>query len=300
MTAPALSAAGVPALHAAGVPAHHAEGVPAFPAANVPAFHAASVPALQAEGLALRLGPNRAVDGVSLTLQAGQWVAIVGPNGAGKSTLLTLLAGLRKPDAGWVQLQGRDLATLPARERARALAWLSQQGEAEGDIAGHDVVRLGRLPRHGLFGAPDVADEAAVLAALAETEATPFATRRLNELSGGERQRVLLARALAVQAPVLLLDEPTTHLDAPHQRALLRGMAGRARAGAAVAAVLHDLTLALAADRVLVMDRGRIVADGAPADAALRAALVQVFDRAFSIEAVQLAGHARWAVLPHL
>ncbi|KPF46703.1 ABC transporter [beta proteobacterium AAP121] len=255
---------------------------------------------MQAEGLALQLGGRPAVDGVSLTLQAGQWVAVVGPNGAGKSTLLALLAGLRVPDAGRVWLQGRALATMPLRERARALAWLSQQGEAEGDIAAIDVVRLGRLPRHGLLGAPDAADEAAVQAALAETETAAYAQRRLNELSGGERQRVLLARALAVQAPVLLLDEPTTHLDAPHQRALLRSMAARAREGAAVVAVLHDLTLALAADRVLVMDRGRVVADGAPADPVLRAALVQVFDHAFSIEAVQHGGRERWAVLPHL
>jgi len=259
-----------------------------------------TAPPLQAHNLAVNLGAHRAVDGVSLTLHAGQWVAIVGPNGAGKSTLLAVLAGLRAPDAGQVLLQGRDLATMPARERARSLAWLSQRGEAEGDIAAHDVVRLGRLPRHGLFGAPDAADEAAVQQALAETEATAFAARRLNQLSGGERQRVLLARALAVQAPVLLLDEPTTHLDAPHQRALLRGLAARSRAGAAVAVVLHDLTLALAADRVLVMDRGRIVADGSPAAATLRAALVQVFDQSFSIEAVQVAGQARWAVLPRL
>ncbi len=256
--------------------------------------------ALQAEHLALHLGALRAVDGVSLELHPGQWAAIVGPNGAGKSTLLSLLAGLRAPDAGRVLLQGRDLAALPARERARSLAWLSQQGEAEGEIAARDVVRLGRLPRHGLFGAPDAADEAAVTLALAETEATAYAARRLSALSGGERQRVLLARALAVQAPVLLLDEPTTHLDAPHQRALLRGLAARARSGAAVAAVLHDLTAALAADRVLVMDRGRIVADGAPADAALQAALMAVFDHSFSIEAVHVAGQARWAVLPHL
>ncbi len=266
----------------------------------VPAPTAAAPAALRAQALSVRLGSIQAVAAVSLELHAGQWAAIVGPNGAGKSTLLTLLAGLRAPDAGHVWLQGQALSRLSARERARGLAWLSQQGEAEGDIAARDVVRLGRLPRHGLFGAPDANDEAAVDRALAETESTPFAQRRLNELSGGERQRVLLARALAVDAPVLLLDEPTTHLDAPHQRALLRGLVARARAGAAVVAVLHDLTLALAADRVLVMDSGRLVADGAPASADLRAALVAVFDHAFSIEAVPTAAGLRWVAVPAL
>ena len=255
---------------------------------------------LQAHALALNLGGRRVIDGVSLALHAGQWVALVGPNGAGKSTLLALLAGLRPPDEGRVQLQGRALADWPARQRAQRLAWLSQHGEAEGEIAARDVVRLGRLPRHGLFGAPDAADEAAVDQALAETECSAFSHRRLSELSGGERQRVLLARALAVQAEVLLLDEPTTHLDAPHQRALLRGLATRARAGAAVAAVLHDPTLALTADRVLVMAHGRLHADGAPADPALRAALVDVFDGAFSIEPVVVGGRPRWVAVPHV
>jgi iron complex transport system ATP-binding protein len=255
---------------------------------------------LQAQSLVVSLGGRRVVDGVSLTLRAGEWVAVVGPNGAGKSTLLQLLAGLRTADAGQVQLQGRDMAEWPARERAQQLAWLSQQGEAEGHIAVRDVVRLGRLPHQGLFGAPDAADEAAVDQAMAETECSAFGQRRLSELSGGERQRVLLARALAVQAPVLLLDEPTTHLDAPHQRSLLRGLALRAQAGVAVAAVMHDPTLALTADRVLVMDRGRLCADGRPADADLRAALVRVFDNAFSIEGLALDGRARWVAVPRL
>lgn len=255
---------------------------------------------LQAESLALRLGGQQAVDGVSVAFDAGSWTAIVGPNGAGKSTLLSLLAGLRQPDTGRVLLQGQLLAGWHARERARQLAWLSQQGEAEGDIAAHDVVRLGRLPRHGLLGAPDAADEAAVDQALKETECAGFAARRLNQLSGGERQRVLLARALAVQAPLLLLDEPTTHLDAPHQRALCRGLMARARAGTAVVSALHDLNLALAADRVLVLQQGRLCADAAPHDAALRDTLVQVFDGAFSIEAAGPAQQRRWVVLPQL
>lgn len=180
-------------------------------------------------------------------------------------------------------------------------ARLSQQGEADGDIAARDVVRLGRLPRHGLFGAPDAGDEAAVGAAMAETACTELAPRRLSELSGGERQRVLLARALAVGSPLLLLlDEPTTHLDAPHQRALLRSLAARARGGCAVLSVRHDVTLALAADRVLVMDQGRLVADGVPADAGLRAALVAVFGAAFSVECVTSPSGSRWLALPAL
>ncbi len=257
-------------------------------------------PPLLAQGVNLRLGATQAVADVSVQLQRGQWVALVGPNGAGKSTLLSLLAGLRRPDSGRVQLQGRDLREWPSRERAQTLAWLSQQGQADGDISARDVVRLARLPHHGLLGSPSAQDEAAVNAALQETEASDFAARRLSTLSGGERQRVLLARALAVQAPVLLLDEPTTHLDAPHQRALVRGLVARASTGTAVVAVLHDLNLALAADRVWVMHQGRLVTDGAPADPLLQASLVQVFEHAFSIESVPTASGPRWVAVPCL
>lgn len=256
---------------------------------------------LRAEGLTLHRAAGRAVDGVSLSLHGGQWAAIVGPNGGGKSTLLTLLAGLLDADAGRVWLHDRALADWPAAERARELAWLAQAGQTEGEIAVIDVVRLGRLPHHGLFGSPDANDEAAVQRALAETDMTALAARRVSELSGGERQRALLARALATEARVLLLDEPTTHLDAPHQRALLRGLVARARDGVAVATVLHDLTLALAADRVLVMAKGRLVADGAPADAALRQALIDVFDGAFTIVPVATGsdgGAPRWVAVP--
>jgi iron complex transport system ATP-binding protein len=252
---------------------------------------------LSTQALTLTLGGRRVIDGVTLTLHAGQWTAIVGPNGAGKSTLLSVLAGLRTPDAGNVQLLGRPLHDWTPRARAQRLAWLSQHGETDGEIAARDVVRLGRLPHHGLFGAVGEGDEQAVNAAMAETESTAFAHRRLRELSGGERQRVLLARALAVQAPVLLLDEPSTHLDPPHQRALLRTLVGCARSGVAVAAVMHDLTLALAADRIVVVAAGRVRADGPPGDAQVRRMLVDVFDGALSIEAV---GGTRWAALPAL
>lgn len=255
---------------------------------------------LQAQALQVRRGGRTVVQGVSLALQPGQWLAIVGPNGAGKSSLLGALAGLLPVEGGQVLLDGRPLAQWPARDRARHIAWLSQQGEAQGDIAVRDVVRLGRLPHQGLFGAAGAQDEAAVDAAMAETECGLLEGRRLDQLSGGERQRVLLARALAVQAPVLLLDEPTSHLDAPHQQALVRSLVARARGGAAVAAVLHEITLALAADRLLVMQAGRLRAEG-PADSPeVRAALVEVFSHAFTIERIATAAGARWVAVPAL
>ncbi len=253
---------------------------------------------LEADDLSLRLGGRRVVDGVTLAFHAGELCAVVGPNGAGKSSLLSLLAGLRESESGGVRLLDRAMADWPAMQRAQRLAWMAQQGEAEGEMGVRDVVRLGRLPRHGLFGAPDAADEAAVDQALAETECTALQARRLSELSGGERQRVLLSRVLAVQAPVLLLDEPMAHLDAPHQRTLMRSLRVQASAGRAVVVVLHDLSWALAADRVVLMRAGRVVADGVPADSALRAALVDVFDGAFSIEHVTVDGAVRWVALP--
>lgn len=258
-----------------------------------------SVP-LRADGLVLHRGGRRVLDGVSLQLQAGQWLAIVGPNGAGKSSLLSALTGLLPVSAGDVELQGRRLGDWPARERGRRVAWLAQQGQAEGDIAAIDVVRLGRLPQQGLLGAHDAADEAAVQRAMADTACTALAERRLNELSGGERQRVLLARALAVEAPVLLLDEPTTHLDAPHQRAVLQVLAGRAGCGVAAAAVLHDLTQALTAHRVLVLAQGRVQALAEPADPALHRCLVDVFDGAVGIAPLHLDGAPRWVAYPRL
>lgn len=256
--------------------------------------------ALAAQGLALDRGGRRVLDGVSLELQAGEWLAIVGPNGAGKSSLLSALAGLLPPAAGQVQLLGRPLSDWSARERAQRLAWLAQQGQAEGEIPALDVVRLGRLPRQGLLGAPDAGDEAAVRRAMAETECTDFAARSLSALSGGERQRVLLARALAVEAPVMLLDEPTSHLDAPHQRAVLQVLARRAAQGTAAAAVLHDLTHALTAHRVLVLAQGRVRALAEPADPALHRCLGDVFDGAVAVERLRIDGHERWVAVPRL
>ena len=295
--------AGAPAATAPAAPAATAPAAPAACASGTEGRGRDAAVLLRAHGLALALDGRTVVDDVSVALRAGQWAALVGPNGAGKSSLLAMLAGLRRPRRGHVEWRGRPLAEWPARERAAQIAWLGQagaEGAGDGEIAARDVVSLGRLPRHGLLGSPDADDDGAVHGAMVETETTALAARRLGALSGGERQRVLLARALAVQPRLFLLDEPASHLDAPHLRGLLSGLAARARAGAAVLAVMHDLGAALAADRVLVMQAGRLVADGAPADPALRECLVEVFARAFTIERVQVRGRDRWVVVPAL
>ena len=249
---------------------------------------------LRAQDLQVALGGTTVLHGVSLELQPG-WTAIVGPNGAGKSTLLRALAGLLPLQAGEVQLQGKPLQHWSPRQRAKQVAWLAQQGQAGGDLTVRELVQLGRLPHLGLFGAPGPEDERCVDDAMQATECGAWQQRLLHQLSGGERQRCLLARALAVQAPVLLLDEPTTHLDPPHQVALVRLLQRLGQQGT-VASVLHDLPLALQADRVLLMRAGCIVASGAHDDAALHAALCDVFEHAVRIQRVG----ERFIALPNL
>lgn len=248
---------------------------------------------LETRDLVVERGGRAVLHGVSTTFAPG-WTAIVGPNGAGKSTLLRALAGLHGAVRGQIRLDGRSLDGWRPAERARRIAWLDQQGEAGGELTARDIVALGRLPHLGLFGAPSTVDADAVRRAMALTECDGWADRRLHELSGGERQRVLLARALAVEAPVLLLDEPTTHLDPPHQVALVRLLQKLGAEGHTVVSVLHDLPLALLADRLVVMAEGRVRAAGARDDPALHAVLGEVFLGAVRIERVGSA----WIAVP--
>ncbi|NUZ07382.1 ABC transporter ATP-binding protein [Piscinibacter koreensis] len=249
-------------------------------------------PTLRMQDVTVRLGRRDALQRVSLEVGVG-WTALVGPNGAGKSTLLRALAGLQPVASGQVTIRTNEPGppmdvhrTAPA-DRARLLAWLAQQGDVTGELTVRETVELGRIARLGLLGTPGAADRTAVDHAMALTECMPWQHRRLHELSGGERQRVLLARVLATEAPMLLLDEPTTHLDAPHQVALARLFRSLAHAPAApraVLSVLHDLPIALQADRLLVLDAGALQADGPPTDPAVQAALVRVFGGAIRIE----------------
>ena len=249
--------------------------------------------ALEARGIRASLGNKPVLHGVDLALPAGRWTSVVGPNGAGKSTLLKVLAGLL-PHSGVVQLLGQPLADLPGRSRAIQLSWLGQNEASGDDLSVLDVVMLGRLPHQPWLGAPSAADHAAVQQALQNTQAWDWRERALGQLSGGERQRVLLARALAVQAPVLLMDEPLANLDPPHQAdwlALVRSLVAQ---GQTVVSVLHEISMALHADDLLVLDDGRLAHHGPCADPASHRALEQVFDHRIAIHALQ----GQWVALP--
>jgi iron complex transport system ATP-binding protein len=252
---------------------------------------------LAAEGLVVELGGRPVLHGPSGRFDTG-WTVVVGPNGAGKSTLLRALAGLLPLRAGRVALDERPLASFTAAERGRRIAWLAQAGDVSGELTARETVHLGRLPHLGLFGAPGRADEAIVDRAIERCECGTWQHRRLRSLSGGERQRVLLARALATEAPVLLLDEPGTHLDPPHQVALARLCRELGRTHTVVT-VQHDLALALHADRVLLLRDGRIGAFAVHDDPVLHAALVAAFGGAIRIVPGTAPGE-RALVLPRL
>lgn len=233
---------------------------------------------LVARGVRAGYGERVVVDGCDLALGAGAVASVVGPNGAGKSTLLRVLAGLLRPLAGSVAVDGRDLAGLSRAEIARRVAVVPQLFDTIFPFSVREVVALGRTARLGPFGRPAAADAAAVERAVDALELGGLAERRIDRVSGGERQRAVLAMALAQEAPVLLLDEPTVHLDPGHQLAtmsLLRRLA--AQRGLAVLAVMHDLSLAALADRVVVLADGRIVRDAPPSEALDDALVREVF-----------------------
>jgi iron complex transport system ATP-binding protein len=253
--------------------------------------------ALTAHNITVMHDEFKAVNNVSLTLHAGEWVSLVGPNGAGKSSLLKALAGL-VPAEGQVSLLGKPWAAWSRRERAQTLAWMGQAEAGQDDLTVYDVAMLGRLPHQSWLSTPSAKDQAVVEVALKTVQAWDWRTRSLGQLSGGERQRVLLARALAVQAQVYLMDEPLAGVDVPHQADWLEWVLCLTETGAAVVSVLHELNLALQADRVWVMSEGLWVHSGLPNDKETHQALSAVFQNRLQWREWQDEGVTRWVALP--
>ncbi|MFJ3820912.1 heme ABC transporter ATP-binding protein [Streptomyces nodosus] len=230
----------------------------------------------ETESLHVRLGAREVLRGVGITVRAGEVLALVGPNGAGKSTLLGALAADLPASEGVVRIHGRPTREWSAPELALRRAVLPQSATLSFPFTVEEVVRMGRAPH----SATPAEDEAVVAEAMARTEVTGFAVRPFSALSGGERARVALARVLAQQAPLLLLDEPTAALDLRHQELVLRLCRDRAHAGDAVVVVLHDLGLAAAyAHRVAILHGGRVAADGAPSEVFSARLLTEVYDQ---------------------
>lgn len=224
-------------------------------------------------------GKRRVLDGVSLDVHSGEIVALVGPNGAGKSTLIRAVSGVVPMTSGEVRVNDEVLHRLSTVARARYLAVVPQARSLPPAFTVYEAVLLGRTPHLGWLGRTGEGDHARVHHALEQAQLLPLAERYVGELSGGEQQRVLLARALAQDTPVMLLDEPTTHLDLQHREGLIRMIRDLAlRKNLCVLMVLHDLNLAgLYAQRVALLVDGKLRAMGTPADVLTEAQLSDVY-----------------------
>jgi len=253
------------------------------------------VTAIGLDAVTVQLGGRAVVDDVTAVVERGEWVALIGPNGAGKTTLLRAIAGLL-PHDGRVSLLGSDAATLERRERARILAVVPQTPETPPWLTVAEYVLMGRTPHLGPLARESAADRDAAWHALERLQLEELAERPLGTLSGGERQRAVVARALAQEASIVLLDEPTAALDIGHQQQALELLdALRDRQGLTLVAAMHDLTLAAQyADRVLLLSRGRIVADGTPGEVLTEDALSEHYGATVRVVTVD----DRLAVLP--
>lgn len=242
---------------------------------------------IELRSLTVLLGGKTVVDRVDATVADGEWLALIGPNGAGKTTLLRAIARL-VPFDGEIELAGRSLGELSRGELARLVAVVPQDPSTPPWMTVAEYVLLGRTPHLGPLAKEGAHDRDAAARALGRLDLLPFAGRRLGTLSGGEKQRVVVARALAQEAPVVLLDEPTAALDIGHQQQALELLDGlREESGLTLVAAMHDLTLAAQyADRMLLLDAGRVVADGAPGDVLTEAAIAEHYGAAIDVVSV--------------
>ena len=239
---------------------------------------------IEARDIAVRFGARPLLERVNLSLAPGEMVGLIGANGAGKTTLLRILANLRQPDEGSVRYDGRGADEIGVRALARRLAYLVQDGEAHWAMRAEALVALGRLPHRRAFRGLDAADRDAIERALAATDVTALRRRTMDQVSGGERMRILLARALAVEAELLLADEPIAALDPAHQLQVMQLLRAAVREGRGVVVVLHDLSLAARyCDRLVLLARGSVLAEGRPAEVLTDAHLA----RAFGVEVLR-------------
>jgi iron complex transport system ATP-binding protein len=250
---------------------------------------------IELRGVSVELGGRAVVDDVTASIGGGEWLALIGPNGAGKTTLLRAIARL-VPFAGEIALDGRPMADLGRSELARLVAVVPQEPATPSWMTVAEYVLLGRTPHLGPLAKEGTRDREAAARALSRLDLLSFAARRLGTLSGGEKQRVVVARALAQEAPIVLLDEPTAALDIGHQQQALELLDGlRVESGLTLVAAMHDLTLAAQyADRMLLLDAGRIVADGPPGEVLTEALIASHYGA--SIDVVPVGD--RIAVVP--
>lgn len=240
--------------------------------------------ALGLNAVTVLLGGVPVVREVTVSIERGEWVALIGQNGAGKTTLLNAVAGV-VPATGAIRLDGDLVGGLSRRERARRVALVPQDPETPEWLTVAEYVLLGRAPHLGALAREGAADHELVAGILARLDLAAFAQRLLGTLSGGEKQRAVVARALAQEARIVLLDEPTAALDIGHQQQTLELLdALRAEAGLTLVSAMHDLTLAsLYADRVLLLEEGRIVADGTPREVLTEETLAEHYGAAVRV-----------------
>jgi iron complex transport system ATP-binding protein len=235
---------------------------------------------LEARDLAVRYGnAGLALDGVSCGVSGGRFLAVVGPNGSGKTTLVRALSGLVRLERGEVRVEGTPVLQWTRRALARVLAVVPQGEDIAFPLRVEETVMLGRYARLGPFAAPGAADRAAVGDALARCDVAAFAGRTIDSLSGGEWQRVRLARALAQEPRILVLDEPTTSLDVRHEMELFELVRRLVDGGLAGLVITHHINLAARfADRMILLSAGRVAAEGSPTEVLRRETLREVFE----------------------
>ena len=232
------------------------------------------------------------IEDLSLRVEAGEFLGIIGPNGCGKSTVVRLLLGLLHPDRGTVRIDGREVGSLPSRELARLCAAVPQEEALEFPFSVEEVVLMGRTSRLGALGFERADDVEAARRAMVETGVAELASRPLHALSGGERKRVILARALAQEAPILVLDEPAAALDIHHQVAIFDLLEEQSRAGATVVVVVHDLNLAAAyCKRLLLLRPGRPALTGTVEEVLTWRQVGEAFGTDVYVGVNELTGH---------